>query len=85
MKTGEPCTLSGGTATTCLTIRSQNLPAHDFGPFCDGGVWLGEEIHAEAHECTLEGKVEGCLECAVEAKELTWSITSAGSRRRTAI
>lgn len=73
-QTDVACELSDGTTTTCLTITSQSLPDHAVGPFCDGGIWLGEEIHSEAHECTLEGKVEGCLECAVEAHQVTWTL-----------
>jgi len=48
--TTEPCTLSGGTATTCYRITVVGLPVdHAVGPFCppttsstaaEGGIWF---------------------------------------------
>ncbi len=48
--TTEPCTLSGGAATTCYRITVAGLPVdHAVGPFCpptisstaaDGGIWF---------------------------------------------
>jgi hypothetical protein len=32
------CTLSDGSASTCLQITSQALPDHPIGPWCDGAA-----------------------------------------------
>jgi hypothetical protein len=34
--TATPCTLSDGTAASCLQVTSQALPDHAMGPWCDG-------------------------------------------------